>query len=61
MNTYRIKCGHQHKKLEVSMFFKHKELQATLESIESKLNTIIAMLKAEKIKNASKKAKEVKE
>ncbi len=43
------------------MFFKHKEVQATLESIESKLNTIIAMLKAEKIKNASKKAKEVKE
>ena len=43
------------------MFFKHKELQATLESIESKLNTIIAMLKAEKIKNASTKAKEVKE
>lgn len=43
------------------MFFKHKQVQATLESIESKLNTIIVMLKAEKIKNASKKAKEVKE
>lgn len=43
------------------MFLKHKEIQATLESIESKLNTLIAMQKAEKIKNANKRVKEVKE
>lgn len=43
------------------MFFKYKEVQETLEGIESKLNTIITILRTEKIKNASKKAKEVKE
>ena len=42
------------------MFFKYKEIQATLESIESKLNSILSLLRTERLKSVTKRAKEVK-
>ena len=41
--------------------FKDKEILQRLAHIEVRVDSIISMLKSEKIKNASKRAKEVKE